>query len=166
MGYSQKQLCIAIFGIALIFVAASFIAVSHMSDGKIDPFVGMPIGVFLSVFVLVFVLQLRVSITVAVQFIRHVVRTHRLSGFEAPRWKTRVPKRVLVMLVVVKLAALTAVMFLVALSIGAALSSFVISVGEFTQIVFRALIQALVWGAFTHFLTALPILATQIRDRS
>jgi hypothetical protein len=163
---TEQQLRFAIFGIASVFVAASFIAASHMPSGKIDPFAAVPVSVFVGVFVVALVLQLSGIVTLAALFTRYVFRNHHFSGFEFPKRKTRVPHKVILIFVVIKLAVVFAIVFILVLLVGAWLSSFVTPIDGLLRTVFVSLVQATVWGAFLQILMSLPVMITRMRDRS
>jgi hypothetical protein len=130
----------------LVIAAVSFVTASHLPVGKFSPFLGFPIGAFLSVFILDFLLRLPAAGIHLGRLIGHVTRTHRFAGYLAPKWKTRLPSKVQIMLVFIRLAVKAAILTLLIFATGAWLSSLAVSVGEFPKTAFRALILATVWG--------------------
>jgi hypothetical protein len=166
MGYSEKQVRFAIFAIALIYIAISFMAASYMPSGKIDPFLWFPPLALASVFILDLIVRLPAVIAYVVLFVRHLVKTHRFSGVEAPRWRSRLPQALQVALVIGRLAVSAAILFLLVFSTGVWLIGIIVSVGELLQNSFRAFIFAMVWGAFIIGMTNFLFSATRTRDRS
>jgi hypothetical protein len=162
----DKPLRFAILCIALILVTFSLTAAAYMPVGKFSPILGLPVGAFFSVFILEFLLRLPAICILVGQFIGHVVQTHRLSGFQPPKWKIRLPLKIQIVLVFIRLAVALAIWLLLILATGTWLVSLIVSVGELPKTTFCAFVLALMWGAFTLVLTRLPIAATLIRDRS